>query len=311
MNVNFLFGMIHVSVSESMQEVLNRSCHSHLEIYRVTEKNDKVEFFCLIEQKKLLLSLFDSAQILRVTGLAGFLVHQLSQPFHYFLLIWVLVLYFVLSNTIFKIDFQSTDQSLMNEIQCYLKENQIASGTLVLDKEFEQNLKRNLKVNFLHDLSWVEVTRSASRLNIQFNHKETSQFHHFSSESLISTKHAVVVKFDVLRGNPCVKLNQVVHPGDALVQSYLIDSKGQSVSLAVSGKVYGMTWTTVYSEIDAECDVTVFDFLRLLYECRRQIETEISEDEKVLKENILQVTSSEGKIRISVLYTCIEDITKQ
>ena len=101
-------------------------------------------------------------------------MHQLSQPFHYFLLIWVLVLYFVLSNTIFKIDFQSTDQSLMNEIQCYLKENQIASGTLVLDKEFEQNLKRNLKVNFLHDLSWVEVTRSASRLNIQFNHKETS-----------------------------------------------------------------------------------------------------------------------------------------
>ena len=311
MNGNFLFGMIQVSVSESMQEVLNRSCHSHLEIYRVTEKNDKVEFFCLIEQKKLLMSLFGDAQILRVTGLAGFLVHQLSQPFHYFLFIWVLVLYFVLSNTIFKIDFQSTDQSLMNEIQCYLKENQIANGTLVLDKEFEQDLKRNLKVNFLHDLSWVEVTRSASRLNIQFNHKEKAQIQQFSSESLISTKHAVVVKFDVLHGNPCVKLNQVVHPGDALVQSYLIDSKGQSVSLAVSGKVYGVTWTTVHSEIDAEREVTVFDFLRLLYECRRQIETEISEDEKVLKENILQVTSSEGKIRISVLYTCIEDITKQ
>jgi hypothetical protein len=83
------------------------------------------------------------------------------------------------------------------------------------------------------------------------------------------------------------------------------------VSLAVSGKVYGMTWTTVYSEIDADREITVFDFLRLLYGCRSQIETEISEDEKVLKENILQVASSEGKIRISVLYTCIEDITKQ
>ncbi len=311
MNANFLFGMIHVSVSESLQEVLNRSHRFHLEIYRVTEKTDKVEFFCLVEQKKLLLKCFGDAQILRVTGLIGFLMHQLSQPFHHFLMIWIIVLYFVLSNTIFKIEFQSTDESLKQEIQYYLKENRIGQGRLVLEKEFEQSLKHELKVKFLHDLSWLEVTRSASLLNIQFNHKEASQIHQFSSDSLISTKHAVVVKFDVLHGNPCVELNQVVHPEDVLVQSSLIDSKGRSISLAVSGKVYGLTWTTVYSEIDAEREITVLDFLRLLYGCRSQIEAEISEDEEVLKENILQVRSSEGKIRISVLYTCIEDITKQ
>lgn len=311
MNGNFLFGMIHVSTNESIQEVLNRSHRYHLEIYRVTEKGDKVEFFCHIEQKKQLLNCFPDAKILEVTGLMGFLVKQMFQPFRFFLLIWIIVLYFVLSHTIFKVDFQSTSESLKREIQSYLTDHQIVQGTFVLEKDFEQKLKQELKVKFLHDLSWIEVTRSASRLSIQFNHKETAQFNQFLSESLISTKHAVVVKFDVLHGYPCVKLNQVVHPGDVLVQSYLMDSKGQAVSLAVSGQVYGLTWTTVDCEIDAERDLTVFDFLRLLYGCRSQIEDEISEGEEVLKENILQVTSSEGKIRISVLYTCIEDITKQ
>ena len=62
MNGNFLFGMIHVSTNESIQEVLNRSHRYHLEIYRVTEKGDKVEFFCHIEQKKQLLNCFPDAK---------------------------------------------------------------------------------------------------------------------------------------------------------------------------------------------------------------------------------------------------------
>ena len=311
MSGNFLFGMLHVSVSESMQEVLNRSHRHQLELYRVQQKEGCVEFYCLVEQKKRLMNCFEDAHILEVTGLVGFLIKQLAEPFHIFLLMWVVVIYFVLSHTLFKIDFQYTNESIKQRIEAYLTENQIVPGTFIEEKDFVDELKRNLKVEFLHDLSWIEVTRKASLLQIRFNHKETAQLDALSYESLISTKHAVVIQLDVLHGYPCVKLNQVVSPGDVLVQSSLINSKGQSVPLAVSGRVFGLTWTSVYSEIDSDHEMTVIDFLRLLYGCRAQIETEISEDERVLKENILQVHQTEGKIGISVLYTCIEDITKQ
>ena len=73
----------------------------------------------------------------------------------------------------------------------------------------------------------------------------------------------------------------------------------------------GVTWYTIVSELENSSEIEVLDFLRLLMNARRQIETEISEDEQVLKENILQVLSNEGKIRMPVHYTCLEDITKQ
>ena len=68
---------------------------------------------------------FKDARILEVTGLVGFFMKQLAEPFHIFLLIWVIVLYFVLSHTLFKIDFQYTDESLKQRIETYLIENQI------------------------------------------------------------------------------------------------------------------------------------------------------------------------------------------
>lgn len=310
MNGKFLFGMIRVFVPGCLEDVLNCCHHSSLELYQIEQKESGVEFYCPFDQKNKVFRCFQDAKIVKITGVCGFLVRQLKCPFHLFLLVWVVVLYVFLSHTIFHIEYQATSESLKQNIEIFLDQQDVRPGQIIVDASFEQTLKENLKKQFVHELSWIDVTRHASLLTIRFNHKETVVFDSLSSEPLISTKHAVVTRFEVLHGLKTVQLNQVVAPGDVLVQPYLIDSKGQFVSLCVSGQVYGKTWYTMTSELDKN-SMNVFDFFRLLYECRRQIEKEIDEDEKVLKENILQLHESEGKIGITVHYTCMENITKQ
>lgn len=304
-----LFGMTLISVSVSLASLLNVCLKHQIEVFQPYVTEGQLYFYCPVDEKKKFLKLFPEAKVHKTSGVIGFMLRELHRPFHLFLVSWLIFLYLFLSHTLFEIRFQSTSSELQSAIAQYLKDNGIQSGYLVKNEEFDEHLKQSIKAEFLHEIAWIEVHRSGSVLFISFNHKETAQVETFEREPLISTKHAVVVRFELLHGYKKVKLNQVVHPGDVLVEPSLVDSSGVLQNLYVSGTVYGMTWYTITSEMEAS-HLEVLDFLRLLYECRRQIEMEIASAESILKENILQVTSSEGKISMTVHYTCIEDITQ-
>ena len=109
-------------------------------------------------------------------------------------------------------------------------------------------------------------------------------------------------------------MNQIVYPGDILVDNVLIDAFGKPQSVYVEGQVWGKTWTTISSELHVDEPYTVFEpfhFLRLLYDCRTKIEKEIGEKEQVLSEKILQLTQDGSTFTIKVHYTCLEMISGQ
>ncbi len=303
--------MCRFSVCCSQETLINRAHRAKIELFQISDEQDHVSFYCTGDQKKKVQSAFPEAVELETTGVLGFLLRQLHRPFHWVLLIWIVLVYSFLNHTLFDIQFQSTSLSLQQSMMESLKNNGIVPGVLIRDPDFDETLKLQLKKEFMHELSWIEVKRSGSLLKISFNHKETAQTKTFSSEPLISSKHAMVMRFELLHGYKKVKHHEIVQPGDILVEPMLTDSSGQIQDLFVSGKVYGMTWYTVSSTLNHFSKIEVLDFLRLLYECRKQIEKEIDEDEQILKENILQVTSNEGKITMDIHYTCLEDITKK
>lgn len=306
----FLFGMCRFVVKESMESLMNRACRARIELYQIYTSKDSLSFYCTPDQKKKVKTVFPDAVEMETTGVLGFLLREMKRPFHWVLLLWIILFYLFLNHTLFEIQFQSTSQNLQYRIEEYLRNNGITPGVLIQTSDFDQLLKEELKREFVHDISWIEVKRSGSLLKISFNHKETAEFKSFQTKPLVSDKHAMVIRFELLHGVKKVQYYQIVQPGDVLVESYLLDSSGKLQNLFVSGKVYGMTWYTISSELN-HSTLEVLDFLRLLYECRKQIEKEIDEDEQILKENILQVTSSEGKIKMDIHYTCLEEITRK
>ncbi len=306
----FWFGMCRFTVECTLEDAVNRASSSKIQLYQISSDAQGISFFCPFDLKNKVKLVFPDAVLMHTTGLFGFLTSEARRPFHWFLLLWMLLLYGMLSHTILQIEWQSTSESLRAEMETYLSDAGICKGYFVKENQFDEVLKKQLKKEFIHELSWIETKRSASLLKISFNHKESAEQKSFSNIPLVSTKHAMVVRFEILHGSKQVSKYQIVAPGDVLVESYLIDSSGNQQDLYVEGKVFGLTWYTVSSELDKKQKMDVLDFLRLLYMCRLQIEQEIDEEEQIVKENILQVTATEGKIRMVIHYTCLEDITK-
>lgn len=80
----------------------------------------------------------------------------------------------------------------------------------------------------------------------------------------------MVVRFDVQHGEKKVKINEIVHPGDLLIDNELKDAFEVPQPLYVKGKVYGYTWYTVESSLSDAPDFPLHDalaFFRLLMDC--------------------------------------------
>ena len=123
----------------------------------------------------------------------------------------------------------------------------------------------------------------------------------------------MVVRFDVQHGEKKVKINQIVHPGDLLIDNELKDAFEVPQPLYVKGKVYGYTWYTVESSLLDAPDFPLHDalaFFRLLMDCRSQIAEQLQEDEKIIKENVLLFDRNAGTITMKIHYTLLEDLTR-
>ena len=90
--------------------------------------------------------------------------------------------------------------------------------------------------------------------------------------------------------------------------------QNEDVYVGTYGSVYAYTWYTVdatYTLKDNEAYDEVDVFSTLLIESRAEVGKEITENESIEKENVIQF-KKEGKIiTMKVHFTCIEDITKE
>ncbi len=309
----FFFGLDYYCLQLPLGYFLNVCKRHQLTVYHCSQTRKGLFFYAPIIQQKRFKSVFPEIEHLKTVGCVGFLFRQMRQPFRIFLLFWCAFLYQMLSHTIFSIDYQSTRPAVTEKIEQFLQEEGYAVPFLVWNDDFEYQLKEKIRSAFQTEIAWIEVTRDASRLHIAFNDKRYGEISTPSTEPLIATKDAMIVRFDVTQGEKLVKLNQIVSRGDVLVDHLLIDAYGEVHSIFVEGKVWGKTWTTVTSSLTISEDLPFlepFHFLRLLMDCRRQIEPEISEGEQILSENILQFTREGSTITMKVHYTCLEDITR-
>lgn len=310
---SFFFGLDYYKVKLPFRFFLNQCKENELEIYQCNQINDGIEFYCPIGQRKKILKTFPNVEYIKTIGCVGFLFRQLKKPFRLVLLAWCCFLYFIFNHIIFSVEYQSTSHQLENKIQQVLLDHGYQAPFFSLDQDLKQTLKDLLKDKFNTEIAWLEVTRKGSKIQIAFNDKQYKEITSLHEEPLIATKDALVVRFDVTHGQKKVKLNQIVHKGDILVDHILIDAYGQAQNVFVEGKVWGKTWTTIERYMPIEEDfkfLKPFHFLRLLYDARREIEKQLDEEEYILKENILQFTYDGSKITLIVHYTCLEDITK-
>ena len=163
-------------------------------------------------------------------------------------------------------------------------------------------------------IEWLEMRVNGSTLTVKFLKKRVSNPPILLNQSLYATKDGVIHSFDIKNGEKMVKVNDYVKKGDLLVKDVVTTDQNEDVYVGTYGSVYAYTWYTVdatYTLKDNEAYDEVDVFSTLLIESRAEVGKEITENESIEKENVIQF-KKEGKIiTMKVHFTCIEDITKE
>ncbi len=308
----FLFGMDFYTIHLPLVHFLNQSRLSKIHVFECKSTNDGLEFYAPVYQRKQIDHTFKHRKRIKTVGCVGFIIRQFKQPFRVFLMLWCIFLYQLLSHCVLDISYQSTNQALTNNIENHLNKLGYTTPFFAWSNAFSEELKESIKQEFQTEIAWIEVTRSASKIQISFNDKQYGTTKEYNSTPLIATKSGMIVRFDITHGEKKVEINQIVNEGDVLVDNVLLDSNNVEKNVYVEGHVWAKTWTTVESSIEMSTNLKIlepFHFTRLLMQCRAQIEKELSANEEIIKESVLQFDRIGSKIIMKVHYTCLEDIT--
>lgn len=275
-------------------------------IYELRKADQGVSFYAPLYYRKDIMHAVENPQLIKTTGMLGFLLRQMKRPSRILCVIISVLLWFALSHTIFAVTMSGDKEESKQLIRDTLA--QMGYTPPFYDRDMEA-LKLKVKKQLENNIAWMEISKNGSQYHIQFTTKQFATITPLKNDELIAQKDGVIEHFEIQHGNKLVAINDYVHAGDVLVSNVLVDSANQEQELYVKGRVYAYTWKEVHVEMPKSELAKPFQFYQLLFTARREASKDLREGEKIYKENILQFQDNAGTISMDIHYTLIEDIT--
>lgn len=294
---------------EGISQVCKRN---KLQVFDLWMKDGWVYFYAPVMDRRVCQRVFSKGELLRTTGIIGFLFSQMRKPRRIIALVISILTIVVCSNLIYSIQLRGSSTLLEQKIKTYLTEQNIKTPMRKLSTVQFRELEQDLKEHFFEEIEWINLRNQGSAYFIDYVGRVKASVKPKSSQPLIAYKSGVIARFDVKRGVKVVKEFDFVKEGDILVTSDLLDSKNEVETTYVEGAVYAYTQTVIEAQMK-ENRLTAFHksfaFFQLLFDCRLQISKELQEDETIETENILQFEREQGTIKMKIQYTLFENIT--
>lgn len=157
-------------------------------------------------------------------------------------LLLFLILTFLLSSTIWKIDIQGNQQTPKEEIISFLKENNISVGNLKLRMDKESI--KDILVEHYDYFSFVSVSIKGTKLIIEVKEQDLPPEKVDKSYPchIVAKKKGVIVKIVPKNGKAVVEKGQIVSEGDTLIRGILNDeSVDEQILVHADGEVLALT----------------------------------------------------------------------
>ncbi len=157
-------------------------------------------------------------------------------------LLLFLILTFLLSSTIWKIDIQGNQQTPKEEIISFLKENNISVGNLKLRMDKESI--KDILVEHYDYFSFVSVSIKGTKLIIEVKEQDLPPEKVDKSYPchIVAKKKGVIVKIVPKNGKAVVEKGQIVSEGDTLIRGILNDeSVDEQILVHAEGEVLALT----------------------------------------------------------------------
>lgn len=283
---------------------LVRQCD--LELYDIAIHQNDITFYAPISKRMDIHRYVEGAQLLRTTGMLGYLLRNLRRPIRLISLLCVALLWYGLSHIVFEVEIKGEQK----ESRALIEQTLQTMGYQVPFYSSDVNdIKMKLKKTLENEIAWLEIEKMGSRYRISYTPKEFASLQTLSNDELIAQRDGLIQRFDIEHGNKVKKVNDFVHAGDVLVSNVITNTANENKETYVKGRVFAYTWSDIRVEMDANDLPRSFQYYDLLMEARREVSKDFKENDAIDKENILQFSSDMGKIEMMVHYTLIRDIT--
>lgn len=294
---------------------LNQLKKEGVTLYSLSKKEEYVYNFCASPYcRNRIKKVFGEPKIIKKTGIFSVFENFIRYKTTLLSLIFAIVLFFLFSSRIWKINISGDYKNLYPIIEQTLKKNNIKTGINKLSQEELLLIEDKIMFDLNDKIEWLEIRINGSTLNVKFLKKRVSNPPILLNNSLYATKDGVIYAFDIKNGEKVVKINDYVKKGDLLVKDVVTTDYNEDIYVGTYGSVYAYTWYNVdltytlktneeYNEVDV--------FSTLLMQARSKVLQEIQENESINKENVIQFKKTGKIIEMRVHFTCIEDITKE
>ncbi|TYR82367.1 sporulation protein YqfD [Priestia megaterium] len=166
------------------------------------------------------------------------------------------ILLTLLSNMVWKVEINGAAPETEYQMTKKLNEIGVKRGKFQFLLESPEKIQKYLTDN-MNNITWVGVEVRGTSYHFQVVEKnEPKAQEKISLQHLVAKKKATITNLFVEKGQPLVKVNDVVNEGELLVSGIIGNEKNKKV-VAAKGKVYGETWYKSEVEIPLETNFHV------------------------------------------------------
>lgn len=305
----YLFKVKHYDIIE----LLNTLNKNDIKIYNLKKvSSDIYTFYSSIVNKKKIISLFLSCEIIKQTGYLAILLSMLKYKTTIIALIISVCFYASLSNKIWKINVYGDTELLNSFIIEQLNENNIYVGSSKISSEKLSEIQNNILYKNYDLIEYLSLKQDGCIIEANFKKKRETSDKNELKGNLYASKDGVIKSFDLLSGEKVVKVNDYVKKGDLLVKDVLTTDYNEQVYIGTFGSVYAYTWyyiTIEHKVYDYESKEIIL--ANTLLEMKRTISLNFTDLEYIYEENVLQFNIDNNILKMKVHFTCVEDIAKE
>jgi similar to stage IV sporulation protein len=262
--IHVFSGTVKVKLTgKGIERFLNQLTKNGVSIWNVRKHgSEAVTFYVNLQDvRKLRIPARDSNCKIRFLERAGgpFFLRKLWTNSGFFIgACLFLGLIMLLSNMVWGIEIRGANPATEHQIRKELDKMGISVGKMQFSIDNVESVQREL-TDKIGALTWIGVELKGTTYHFQVVEKsEPKKAEVIGPRHLIAKRKAAIVKIFVEKGEPVVKVNDYVLPGQRLV-SGLYGKEDDMKTVAASGEILGETWYSTRVELPLKSTFQVFN----------------------------------------------------
>ena len=289
--------------------LINKLHFYNIDIYNFKKiDNYKYYFETGRNNRKIIKSNFKDCKLISKKGFFNYLEAFVCKTTFFCVVVASFALYNV-SRRIWEIniigDYKEVESILIEE----LNKNNILISEYYPSNERLKEIEGNISLYLSKDIEFLELRRSGSVINLRYQKRRIAQEIPNKGVSLYATKDGMIRYFDVQSGVKQVKEYDYVRKGDLLVKDVVETSNGELIDVGTLGSVYANTFYVIDVQVDYREEDEASVFSRMLDRAKIKISENLSKNEKIEIERVLNYKIGNNKGTMKVYYMLLEDIT--